>query len=191
MTFPSQIANESAGSTGAAGVTFFLEPEIPDDPMVIPGAAGATGATGATGITIYIEPELPEDPLVIPGTSSSSSSAKRTVGITFDGAGAVPTVGTIGYLVCQFSGTINRWDIVSDASGSAVVDVWKTPSAIPTVANTIAGTEKPTLAGAQLNSDTALSTWTTAVTAGDVFGFKLDSVTTCTRITVEVRIAES
>jgi hypothetical protein len=113
------------------------------------------------------------------------------VGVTFDGQGSTPTVGSKGYLVCPYNGTIDQWHIVADASGSTVVDVWKAAGSIPTVANTIAGAEKPTLSAQQLASDTALGTWTTAVTAGDVFGFNLDSVSTCTRVTVEVRISES
>jgi len=120
-----------------------------------------------------------------------SGEAKRTIGMVFDGGGSPPTVASVGYIVAQFSGTIDQWSIVADVSGSAVIDVWKAAGAIPTIANTIAGSEKPTLSTQQLNSDTSLTTWTTAVTAGDVFGFKIDSVTTCTRLTVEVRVQES
>jgi hypothetical protein len=116
---------------------------------------------------------------------------RRVVGVTIDGQGSPPTVGVIGYAVVPFNGIIDQWHVTADTAGSCVVDVWKAASAIPTVANTIAGTEKPTLTAAQLASDTTLTTWTTAVSSGDVFGFKLDSVTTCTRITVEVRISES
>lgn len=120
-----------------------------------------------------------------------SGSGTRTIGMTFDGGGSPPMVGAVGYVVAQFSGTIDQWSIIADASGSAVVDVWKAAGAIPTVANTIAGSEKPTLSATQLNSDTSLSSWTTAVTVGDVFGFNIDSVTTCTRLTVEVRVQAS
>lgn len=116
---------------------------------------------------------------------------KRSIGMVFDGGGSTPTPGSVGYVVCPCSGVIDRWDIVADQSGSAVVDVWKVAGAIPTDANRIAGTEKLTLSAQQLASDTSLSSWTTAVTAGDVFGFELESVTTCTRITAEVRIVEA
>ena len=119
-------------------------------------------------------------------------SLRRVVGCTFDGSGSTPTVGSIGYVVCPFAGTIDQWHIVGNASGSAVVDVWKVAGAIPVDANRIAGTEKPTLTAAQLASDTSLTTWaTTTVTAGDVFGFELESVTTCTRVTVEIIITET
>lgn len=124
--------------------------------------------------------------------SGAGSPSYRTACVTFDGGGSTPTVGSVGYLVAPFAGTIDRWYIVANASGSAVVDVWKAAAAIPTDADRIAGTEKPTLSAAQLASDTSLTTWSTlAVSVGDVFGFELESVTTCTRVTVEVRILES
>lgn len=125
----------------------------------------------------------------IADTSLLLTSVSRTIGVVFDGGGSSPTVGSVGYIVCQHAGTIDRWNIVADQSGSAVVDVWKAAGTIPVNADSIAGTEKPTLTAQQLNSDTSLSTWTTAVAVGDVFGFEIESVTTCTRITVEVRIS--
>lgn len=122
----------------------------------------------------------------------SSGSPKRTVGMTFDGGGSPPTAGSIGYVISQFSGTIDQWHMVADVSGSAVIDVWKAAGTIPTDANRIAGTEKPTLSSQQLANDIALTTWSTlAVTAGDVIGFELESATTCTRVTCQVRVAET
>ena len=122
----------------------------------------------------------------------ASIAPKRTIGVTFDGGGSTPTVGSVGYVVAQFAGTVDRWDIVADASGSAVVDVWKAAGTIPTDANRIAGTEKLTLSAAQLASDASITTWSTlAVAVGDVLGFELESVTTCTRVTAQVRIAET
>lgn len=122
---------------------------------------------------------------------SGKPTAKRTIGIVFDGGGSTPTPGTVGYVVSQFAGVIDRWDIIGDVSGSAVVDVWKAAGAIPTDANRIAGTEKLTLSAQQLASDAALSSWTTTVSVGDVLAFELESVATCTRITAQVRIAET
>lgn len=120
-----------------------------------------------------------------------NTATSFTLGMVFDGGGSPPTVGSVGYLVCQRAGIIDQWSVVADVAGSAVVDVWKATGVIPTVADTIAGSEKPTLTAQQLNSDTALTTWTTSVAVGDVLGFSIDSVTTCTRLTVEVRIQES
>lgn len=148
---------------------------------------GLTGAvTLSEGANITITPSGND----IEISAIGGGAPLRVVSATFDGQGSSPTVGTKVYVTCPFAGTITSWSIVSDVSGSAVVDVWKANGSIPTVANTIAGSEKPTLSSSQLNSDAALSSWTTAVVAGDVFGFNLDSASTLTRVTVEVTIQE-
>lgn len=121
--------------------------------------------------------------------SLPSTATERAIGITIDGAGSAITTGVKGYIVAAFSGTITGWDIVGSPEGSIVIDVWKSAaSTMPTVANTIAGTEKPTLSAAQINSDVALSTWTTAVTKGQVFGFRVDSASLVTRVTLTLRL---
>ncbi len=54
------------------------EPELPEDPVVIPGPRGADGSIGVNGrdgITVYVEPELPEDPLIIPGPTGPQGPA--------------------------------------------------------------------------------------------------------------------
>jgi len=103
----------------------------------------------------------------------------------------VNTANLVGVNFTNYVGTITGWNIVSDISGSCVIDVWKAAGVVPTVANTIAGTEKPTLSSQQLNSDNALTTWTTAVTAGDVIGFNLDSASTLTSVNLIITILKS
>lgn len=100
------------------------------------------------------------------------------------GASGGPIVagGMSAPVVVPRTGTITGWQVVADVSGSIVVDVWKDTYANypPTVADTIAGTEKPTLAAAQKAQDLTLTTWTTTVTAGDYLAFKVDSAATVT-----------
>ena len=104
--------------------------------------------------------------------------------------GPVITTGTKGYVRVPFTGTITGWTILSDVSGSIVIDVWKDTYANfpPTVADTIAGTEKPTLSSAIKNQDTSLSTWTTSVTEGDIIAFNVDSATSVTWISLSIHI---
>jgi hypothetical protein len=64
-------------------------------------------------------------------------------------------------------------------NGDIVIDVWKDSYANypPTDADSIAGSELPTLSGVLKNEDTSLSTWTTSLTVGDVIMFNVDSAT--------------
>lgn len=110
------------------------------------------------------------------------------VGVTVDGAGSALTTGLKGYVTCPFNGTITGWDIVADQSGSVVIDVWKANNAVPTVGNTITASAKPTLTADQQEQSSTLTGWTTSVSAGDVFAFNIDSVSTMTRLTLNLRI---
>jgi len=117
------------------------------------------------------------------------------ISITFiiDGGGSAITTEQKGHLEIPFACTITGWTILADQSGSIVVDVWKDTYANfpPTVADTITGTEKPTLASAQKNQDLTLTTWTTAVAAGDILAFNVNSVATVTRITLSIRATKT
>jgi hypothetical protein len=96
-----------------------------------------------------------------------------------DVEGVAPIViGEVGSSIIPYNGTILGWYIIGDTTGSIVVDIWKDSFANypPTVGDTITGTEKPTLASQNKNSDLTLTTWNTSVLAGDVVRFKVDSV---------------
>ena len=113
------------------------------------------------------------------------------VDITYviDGGGSAITTGEKGHLEVSFDAIILGWTLLADQSGSIVVDVWKDTYANfpPTVADTIAGSEKPTLSAAVKNQDLALTTWTTAITAGDILAFKVDSAATVQRVTLALK----
>ena len=100
------------------------------------------------------------------------------------------STGVKGFVPIDFSGIITGWTLVADASGSIVIDVWKDTYANfpPTVADTIAGSEKPTLSSVQKNQDLSLSSWTTNLSPGDVLGFNVDSATTVKQVTLCIRI---
>lgn len=117
---------------------------------------------------------------------------KKTVGISLSGSPLTTGVKGAGVRV-PFSGVITKWTVLADAVGSIVVDVWKAPFASypPTVANTIAGSEKPTLSSQRSNEDATLTTWSTTVTAGDVIMFNVDSVSGVTKVTIEIEITLS
>lgn len=109
-------------------------------------------------------------------------------GITIDGGGSEITTGVKGYISIPYACTIVGWYITGDPAGSIVVDVWKRAGVIPDNAYSIAGTERPALTGAAVNSDTNLTTWTTAVSAGDVVGFNVMSNVNCKKISIVIKV---
>ncbi len=128
----------------------------------------------------------------ISGTNTGDQTIQHTIGLTIDGGGSAPATGVKGYVVCPFAGTIIGVRMLSadGTAGSAVIDVWKTAfgETMPTVANTITASAKPTLSSEKSSEDNTLTGWTTSVTANDLFGFNLDSVSTCTKITLLILI---
>lgn len=125
-------------------------------------------------------------------TDASPSTANRTrqIGITVDGGGAVLTTGVKGYRSFPVAGTITGVRLLADQTGSVVFDIWKDTYANypPTVADTITAAAKPTISASNKSEDTTLTGWTTSVSAGDVFGFNIDSVSTITRVVLELTI---
>jgi len=105
---------------------------------------------------------------------------ERSFGIQVDNGGEDLESGLIEntWWRAPYDCTIIGWVVTGDDVGDIVFDVWKDVFANfpPTVADTIAGSEKPTLSSARTNSDLSLTTWTTTVSKGDVFFFNIDSV---------------
>ena len=164
------ITPQTNGRIGIGVVT-------PQERLHVSGNTRVDGGLSATTISATTYNNLPT------GTTVGS------FGITIDGAGSVITTGVKGYTVLPYNAIITGWDVVADTSGSCVIDVWRGSSGtIPTVANTIAGTEKPTLAAQQINSDNNLTSWTTNLSLGDVIAFKVDSVSTVSRVNLIIKV---
>ena len=124
------------------------------------------------------------------GNGQGLTGINKNFGITIDGGGSAITTGIKGDVTLPFSGTIIGWYITADQAGSIVIDIWKDIFANfpPTAADSIAGTEKPTLSGTAANSDTNLTTWSSVtISSGDVIRFNVDSVATVTRVTLVIQ----
>jgi hypothetical protein len=87
------------------------------------------------------------------------------------------SVGSISYVRVPYSGTITAWHIIASTSCTTAIDIWKANDALPTVLDTITASAKPGLTSASTATSSTLTGWTTSVSAGDVFGFSLDSLT--------------
>ncbi|MBX3046971.1 MAG: hypothetical protein KF698_08255 [Anaerolineales bacterium] len=98
-----------------------------------------------------------------------------------DGDNPITTTPAIrGWVYIPVACVVSSWELVADASGNLVIDVWRADYANfpPTNANSIAGSEKPTLASQQKNRDTALTTWSTFIPAGSYLAIEIESVAT-------------
>jgi len=122
-------------------------------------------------------------------------AAVKTLTLTFiiDGGGSAITTGQKGHLEIPFACTIQAATLLADQSGSIVIDIWKDTYANfpPTVADTITASAKPTLSSAQKYQDTTLTGWTTAISAGDILAFNVDSAATVTRVTLSLKVIKT
>lgn len=122
-----------------------------------------------------------------------------SVGITIDGVGSVPATGLRGMIQYPYGATITGWAIIADQPGTASVDIWfiagsAPPAApnIPTSSNKISASAPVTLAAqSAAGGASAISTWSPTLTQWGTVGFNLVSVTTCTRLTIEIYLTRT
>jgi len=124
---------------------------------------------------------------------STADVMLSTITFIIDGGGSAITTGVKGDLEIPFACTINRATLLADQSGSIVIDIWKDTYANfpPTVADTITASAKPTLSTAAKSQDSTLTGWTTSIAAGDTLRFNVDSITTCTRVTLSLKVTKT
>ena len=129
----------------------------------------------------------------IPKSTSVNSDGTIPDAIEFviDGGGSAITTGVKGFLEIPWAGVIDRVTTFCDQSGSVVLDVWldSYTNYPPTIADTITAAAKPTLSSATKAQDATLTGWTTAITAGDIVGFNVDSATTVERCTISLKVS--
>ena len=116
-----------------------------------------------------------------------------TINFIIDGGGAEITDGIKGDMVVDFACTIINATLLADQVGSIVVDIWKDVYASfpPTNADTITNVTPPTIAAGTKSQDAALVGWITAIVAGDVLRYNVDSCATITRCTVALKVART
>src|SRR3990172_8196024 len=126
-------------------------------------------------------------------TISSGVGATSQISVVLGSIGQTLTAGVKGYLDVQWPGIISAAEMLADQSGSVVVDIWKDTYANhpPTVADTITAAAKPTIASATKSLDTTLTGWTTVISAGDVLGYNVDSVTSIQQVTVTLKVTRT
>jgi hypothetical protein len=177
----------SGGVLGFTGATTLASSAaLTASGVVLGGGAGATPTSTSAGTNGQV---------LMGVTSSAPTFQALTNSITFiiDGGGSAITTGVKGDLEIPFACTITRATLLADQSGSIVVDIWKDTYANypPTVADTITASAKPTISTATKSQDSTLTGWTTTIAAGDTLRFNVDSITTCTRVTLSLKVTRT
>lgn len=110
--------------------------------------------------------------------------------IVIDGGGSTITTGVKLDLPIPFDCVIMSQTMVSDQTGSIVVDIWsdKYGNYPPTVADSITASAKPTISSSNKTQDNTLAGWDTVLTAGDVLRINVDSVSTVQRVTLVLKV---
>jgi hypothetical protein len=156
---------------------------------------GLIGARPAAGVgnkgALYLSTD--ESPPTGGGGIGTGTGLIGTLEFLIDGAGAAITTGIKGDMRLDFGCTITGWALLADQAGSIVVDLWKAALAgfPPTSANVITASAKPTLSAADHASSTALTGWTTAVAAGDVLRYNVNSAATVQRVTLALSLVRT
>lgn len=144
------------------------------------------------GITHSTVATTPDDGTSEVGTDEWNDDHVDPTGFSFviDGGGSTITTGVKGYVEVPYDCVITAVRLFADQSGSIVIDVWKDTYANypPVDADSITASAPPTISSATKSQDTTLTGWTTSVSAGDVLGFNVDSVTSIQRVTISFRV---
>lgn len=128
------------------------------------------------------------------GTGSNSGNVNLfTIPFVIGVIGTALTTGIKGWLEVPCNCTIVRSTLVSDQTGSVVVNIWKVPFASfpPTASNKITSTHPPTISAARSAQDTTLTGWTTSLSKGDILAFNVDSVTSINQVMLSLGVVRT
>jgi len=122
-----------------------------------------------------------------------SSCNLGSFGINLSNGSSDITTGQKGYVKIPYPGTISDWTIMTDTSGSIVIDIWKDSLANfpPTSLDSITNGNYAYLSNQIVNSDNVLSGWTTTFLANDVFTFDVIGVTGVTNINLTLNVIKN
>lgn len=124
--------------------------------------------------------------------AGSGGAAPSTRGATFVSGSALSVPVNDVPVRIPIACTITKVTVLTlGGTGSCVVDIWKDTYAAypPVVADSICAAAKPTISSGIKYEDSTLTGWTTAVAAGDVLMFHLESTSTFTVIAISLEFS--
>lgn len=148
--------------------------------------------TGITQVEVVTVDETIIE-IVVPGPQGPQPSVPASIHYVFDGGGVVLAAGLKGSIIVPFDCTIESWTLVASPSGSMTVDIWKSSLAgyPPNAGNSICGGAKPALSASQKATSSSLGAWTTAIAAGDVLSFNIDSAVSITLASIALKVTRA
>lgn len=187
------LADNAGGTQAGVGASW----DVIQGNVTSPGGSlevedeGASEATGVTKLNFVGAGVTATDQgggeveVNIPGGGGSSSLA---FGVTIDGGGSAITTGIKGFVRVPVAHTITKATALADQSGDIVVDIWRDSLANypPTNADSVTASAPVTISADTNSEDSTLTGWSTSGSAGDVYGFNVDSVTDLTRVTIQI-----
>ncbi len=116
-----------------------------------------------------------------------------SLSFVIDGSGSTIGTGIKGDIEVPFKCDIDRVTLLADQSGDIVVDVWKDiyGNYPPVDGDSITASAVPTITAALKSQDATLTGWTTAIAAGSILRFNVDSATTITRCLIALKVSRS
>ncbi len=190
------------GADGAAGAVWRSGSGVPSNGTGIDGDFYLRTSNGdvyerqSGTYTVVANILGPQGPQGDPGADGSTGASVIEV-IIGDGVNVIST-GLAGYYYLPFAGTINSVVVLSEQSGSIVVEIQKCTytqfdagATHPVTGDKINSSTPPTLSSATKSKDSTLTSWTTSFSADDVLAFVVNSVTSCKRVTLAINVTKS
>lgn len=182
------LPNGAIASGGVHKVTY----DSSDDKWIVSGRFADTLTSGSNPDLVAIEALAGTTGGLTKTAANTWALDNFTTALMFshDNAGVVVATGIKGDIQVPFACTITGVFLLADQSGSMVIDLWKDTYANypPTDADSITSSAPVTISTATKATDTTLTGWTTAVSAGDIIRVNVDSCTSITRFTLAIRV---
>ena len=118
--------------------------------------------------------------------------AASNIQFIISGGGSAIATGVAGYIEVPFACTIQRVTMLADQSCTAVVDIWGDSYANypPVDDDSITAAAPPTITTDTDSQDATLTDWTTAIAAGDILGYNVDSNDNAELITISLKVVK-